>query len=82
MSRSRVAVAAAFAVMLAGLTACVSPEEQHAEDEAVCKSYGFQPGTTDFASCLQRESLARRYANPPPDLYGPGWYAPYPGYWR
>lgn len=68
---------AASAMMLASLTACVSAEELRAQDEASCRSFGFQPGTPDFASCLQRESLARRYYSyPPPGWYGPGWYGP------
>jgi hypothetical protein len=51
---------------------CVSREELRRQDEAVCTGYGFQPGTNDFADCLQRESLARLYATAPP---------PYWGYW-
>jgi hypothetical protein len=43
------------------LAACVSPEQPRAQDEANCRSYGFQPGSPDFATCLQRESLARNY---------------------
>jgi hypothetical protein len=55
----------ACALALAG---CVSPEELRREDEATCTGYGFHPGTDAFASCLQKESLARRYwaARPPP----------------
>jgi hypothetical protein len=52
-----------LAICALALTAsCVSPEELHREDEAACTGYGFKPGTNDFANCLQRESLARRYA--------------------
>ena len=40
---------------------CVSPEELRHEDEATCAGYGFHVGTDAFATCLQRESLARRY---------------------
>ena len=35
------------------------PEELRREDEAACAGYGFQSGTNAFASCLQKESLAR-----------------------
>jgi hypothetical protein len=42
------------------LGACASPEELQRADAAQCASYGFTPGTPDFAACLQRESLARR----------------------
>lgn len=42
------------------LAGCVSPEQLRAEDEAACTGYGFRPGTTDFATCLQNESLARQ----------------------
>jgi hypothetical protein len=59
--------------VLAVAASCVSPEELRHQDEAKCAGYGFQTGTADFASCLQRESLARRYATPP---LGPYW-----GYW-
>ena len=43
-----------------GLAGCVSSEELRREDEAQCASYGFVPQTPDFATCLQRESMARR----------------------
>jgi hypothetical protein len=45
---------------------CVSPEEFRREDEAACAGYGFHAGTDAFASCLQKESLARRYLGAPP----------------
>jgi hypothetical protein len=63
---------------LALAASCVSPEELRREDEARCAGYGFKPGTNDFANCLQRESLARRYAIPPapPPLYW-GYWGPY-----
>jgi hypothetical protein len=73
----------AAGLALASLAGCVSPEELRREDEAACASFGFQPGTNDFAACLQRESLARRYTltseNPP---WGPGpLWRPEPYYW-
>jgi hypothetical protein len=54
------------------LPSCVSPEELRREDEAMCTGYGFHPGTDAFASCLQKESLARRYWGAPPAPYW-GW---------
>jgi len=48
---------------------CVSPEELRREDEAACTGYGFKAGTNEFGNCLQRESLARRYAHAPPPPY-------------
>ena len=51
------------------LASCVSPEELRREDEATCSSYGFHPGTDAFASCLQKETLARRYWSAPPAPY-------------
>jgi len=63
---------AVCAVALA-LASCVTPEELRRQDEATCAGYGFHPGTNDFATCLQKESLARRYSVPPPYW---GW-----GYW-
>ena len=65
-----------FAWMLfaLALASCVSPEELRREDEATCTGYDFHTGTDAFASCLQKESLARR-ALPSYPLYW-GW-----GYW-
>jgi hypothetical protein len=70
-------VALALALPLA-LASCVSPEELRREDETTCVGYGFHPATDAFAACLQRESLARRYAawsTVPPPYWG------YWGYW-
>lgn len=52
---------AACCVALLALAGCASPEQLRAQDEAACSSYGFRPGTDDFAACLQREDLARTY---------------------
>ena len=74
MSRQFV-VAILTAAALLGLASCASPEQLRAEDDAACASYGFPRGTSDFANCMQRESLARRYSpwlGPPP--FGFGWY--------
>jgi len=56
------------------LVGCVSPEELRAQDAAACASYGFQPGTSEFASCMQHENLARQYYWSNQGLYGPGYY--------
>jgi len=48
-------------MVLLVLAACVSPEQLRVQDEANCGSYGFQAGSPDFATCLQRENLARNY---------------------
>jgi hypothetical protein len=61
----RSAVVALLGLALIGLCACASPEELRAQDEAACTGYGFQPGTPQFAECLQRESLARNYGAAP-----------------
>jgi hypothetical protein len=54
------------------------PEELRREDEATRAAYGFHPGTDAFATCLQKENLARRaltsYPLPP--------YLGYWGYWE
>jgi hypothetical protein len=52
---------AAGLALLPGLAGCMTPEELRLQDEAACRSFGFQANTNDFAACLQRESLARRY---------------------
>jgi len=72
---TRIALKILAGLMLTGLLACASPEELHGEDEAACAGYGFQHGTADFANCMQRESLARRYGpwlGPPSFAFG--WY--------
>ncbi len=38
--------------VLAGLTGCVSAEQQLAADQATCESYGFNRGTDAFANCM------------------------------
>src|SRR5215472_13008902 len=69
--------------LLAVTASCVSPEELRREDAAACAGYGFQLGTDAFATCLQRESLARRYlAAPPTPYWGWGyWGGPWGPYW-
>jgi hypothetical protein len=51
-------VLAASSMLLGG---CATEEELRRRDEAACISYGFEPGTTEFSDCLQREAIARRY---------------------
>ncbi|MGC2201410.1 MAG: hypothetical protein WA633_14880 [Stellaceae bacterium] len=73
----------ALALALA-LTSCVSPEELRRDDEAACAGYGFHPNTDAFATCLQRESLARRASTsypPLPYLGGGYWGGPWGPYW-
>jgi hypothetical protein len=75
MARRRLGFA--WAACILALVSCVSPEELRREDEAMCAGYGFHAWTDAFATCLQRESLARRYATPPPPPpYWGSW-----GYW-
>ena len=69
----------AFAVCATtlALSSCVSPDELRRVDEATCVGYGFHRDTDAFATCLQRESLARRalISYPPPPYWG--WWGPY-----
>jgi hypothetical protein len=76
MSKRKMVRVATFALVLAGLAACVSEEERRARYEADCRNFGVQPGTPDFSACLQRESQPQRYysAPPPPAWQGPGWW--------
>lgn len=46
-------------VVLAGCTT-LTPEEQRAADEEICRSYGFTKRNDAFAECLQRIELDRR----------------------
>ena len=73
----------AWLVCAVALASCVSPEELRREDEATCTGYGFHSGTDSFASCLQKESLARRYwTAPPPPYWGGGyWGGVWGPYW-
>jgi len=66
--------ALAIVTILAGLTACASSEEIRAADEAACRSYGFAPDTSEFATCLRDASVARQYSPPPTAQYGPPGY--------
>ncbi len=68
---------------LASLAACTSPAELRRQDEAACAGYGFKAGTTEFATCLQNEALARRYQlyAPPYPVWGPMWGPPWGPYW-
>ena len=61
MARRRLGFAWVVVALALDLTSCVSPEELRREDEAACAGYGFHPGSDAFASCLQKERLARRY---------------------
>lgn len=45
------------------LAAGVTPQSQ--QDDATCKSYGFEPKTQGFAECKQRLDMARRQPSPP-----------------
>ncbi|HUC65143.1 MAG TPA: hypothetical protein VMA53_06935 [Stellaceae bacterium] len=66
------AAAGLLGLALVGLCSCASPQELRAQDEAACTGYGFQPGTPQFAGCLQRESLARNYGAAPAVGFGMG----------
>jgi hypothetical protein len=85
MVRRRLGFAVAVCALALTLASCVSPEELRREDEATCTGYGFHPGTDAFASCLQKESLARRYWAAPPTPYWGwgswGWGGPWGAYW-
>jgi len=48
-------------LMVGALVACATPPVLQQRAEAACMSYGLQPQTPDFSSCLQRETLAQRY---------------------
>ena len=64
----------AYCLSVLVLASCVSPEEIRREDEATCVGYGFHAGTDAFASCLQKESLARRALNSYPPYWGWGYW--------
>jgi hypothetical protein len=80
MPRRRLGFAWMLFTVTLPLASCVSPEELRREDEAMCTGYGFHAGTDAFASCLQKESLARRYWAAPPRYWGwdAGWGGPGP----
>ena len=85
MPRRRLGFASVVLALILPLASCMSPEELRREDEASCAGYGFHPNTDAFASCLQKESLARRYLGPPTGAYwglGYWWGAGWGPYWR
>jgi hypothetical protein len=75
MARRRLGCAWLVLALALALTSCVSTEDLRRQDAATCTGFGFHPGTDAFASCLQRESLARRYwAGAPSTYWGWGWW--------
>lgn len=60
-------------LLLLGLGACTTPQQQHEADAAACQGYGFAPGSPEMAGCIQREVLARRQARDMSLAYGPCW---------
>lgn len=49
-----------FPIVALALAGCVTPEQQLAEDAAMCSGYGFQTGTTAYASCMMQIDQIRR----------------------
>jgi hypothetical protein len=45
----------AAAVILLAISACVSAEDQLANSDTLCQSYGFSPGADAYVECVQRE---------------------------
>lgn len=48
-------------MMSVGLLACASETQRRAEDEATCRSVGFEAGTEAFSRCLLDLEIARRH---------------------
>jgi len=78
---ARMRFAGVIFVLAVALASCVSSEELRREDEATCAGYGFHPGTDAFATCLQRESLARRTLTSYPPYWGGYWGGGWGPYW-
>ncbi|WP_290688576.1 hypothetical protein [Haematobacter sp. UBA3484] len=54
-----------FAIFLIALSACEAPQTQEeltAKLQTACTSYGFVPGTSEMAQCVQQEAASRRAA--------------------
>ncbi len=62
-------VAVLLLLVTVSLAGCVSEEELVAQDIVRCKSFGFQPGTRDFANCRMQLYTAR--TRPPPVIHEP-----------
>src|SRR5215472_14920068 len=58
----------AWVVSVVALTSCVSQDEVRREGEATFTVLRLPPRHRRFTTCLQRESLARRYVFRPPHL--------------
>lgn len=65
-------IVTSLSVAALALAACTSAEELRQADAKACQSYGFTPGTPDFANCMQRENLARSQPSYPPVSVGVG----------
>ena len=57
--------------VIASLAACATAEQQLAEDQATCESYGFNRGTDAFANCLLVLDQQRK-GGPPRVTFGVG----------
>jgi hypothetical protein len=58
--RNGISRAIFLAFMLTGLADCASVDDLHRRDEANCAGEGHEPGTSDFASCVQWQEVLRR----------------------
>lgn len=48
-----------FLLLALAAAGCVSTEDQRAMDTEKCSSFGFQPGTDAFATCMMRQDSQR-----------------------
>jgi hypothetical protein len=44
-------------VPVLALAGCMTQEEAQNRNSASCVGYGFRPGTTEFAQCMQNEAI-------------------------
>jgi hypothetical protein len=62
-----------LALLACAITGCATAQEVQQANERQCLSYGFRQATSDFAQCMQRESLAERYLPGGPHPYYLWW---------
>ena len=64
MGKSKIIIALFSAIILVSgcKTAAERRANQHANDSAKCSSFGFKPGSTEFATCMMQQDTTRKQA--------------------
>jgi len=60
MGKSKIIIALFSAIIL--VSGCKTAAERHADDSSKCSSFGFKPGSTEFATCMMQQDTTRKQA--------------------